>query len=285
MGGLVRLTPAARIVVRPGPALQFGIDARTCGIIDDFAPEATGGLVTAFQRARSPLPRDTLTSNLVRAGLGEAAAASLLADLTAYGVIVAVPDSPPHVAILGRNTLASATAELLEAAGCVTRRPLRGETDKRFLWHLEPDVPLVVADRWAHGRTLAPLVRKRGDAPCLPIALVDGTCVIGPLDIAGRGPCPMCLDLYRIGKDPQWNAITAQIPAASTPNALLVALGSALAASVILSLVGLGHPAPGSRPKQYPPGWQLTHAPFGDATEEIIQPHPRCPLCFAAQQV
>ncbi|MDU0478900.1 hypothetical protein QVA66_06565 [Staphylococcus chromogenes] len=284
MGGLIRLSPAARIVVRPGPALQFGIDARSCGIISDLDPRSIGPVAAALAATRIPVPVTELVDSLVLAGLSMEATHSILADLRSYRVLIDVPVRAPVVAMLGQNALATATANLLTESGCVVRRPLRGETDKRFLWQLSPDIPLVVADRFTQGRVLAPLVQYR-TGHYLPIAIIDGRAHIGPLDVARSGPCPMCLDLYRIDLDPQFNAISAQIPATGSHASVMLALASALAANVVLDLVGMSLAAPGHAPRDYAPGWQLTQA-LGEAAEEsIISPHQRCPLCFAAQHV
>ncbi|AKK02563.1 hypothetical protein [Corynebacterium epidermidicanis] len=285
MGGLLRLSRAARIVVRPGPALQFGIDGRTCGVIAQLPPPTIGALASAFSSLRTARPRADITRVLNKAGLVDDAANLLIEELIDYRILVHQPAVAPEVAIVGRNALAAATEDLLLKSGCAVRRPLRGETDKSFLRHTDPRIPLVVSDRYAAGRMIAPLVHRRGFADYVPISVVDGTAVVGPVVVQGFGACPMCVDLYRVRHDPDFSQVAAQLPASSAVDPLSVALCSVQATAVVLSLLGLAEPAPQTSGLEVIPGWLWRQDPFGVAEHSVLPSHPRCPLCFSAQNL
>ena len=45
----------------------------------------------------------------------------------------------------------------------------------------------------------------------LPVRLRDGIGVVGPLVLPGRSACLGCVELHRLGRDPGWPAVTAQL--------------------------------------------------------------------------
>lgn len=283
MGGFIRLSPAARIVVRPGPALQFGIDARVCGIIDSISGAHIGKVAEAFSAATHPIRTEALHAALKAAGLNDLAARSVLTDLLGYGILVRLPAKRPEIAVLGRGMLSDAISEHLLANHCIVRRPLRGERDLRFLGHLPAEIPLVAIDRLKFGPELAQALHFRGTPTLVPVNTVDGNAIIGPLQLRGEGPCAMCWDLHRVSMDPAWNAIAAQNPVSTTSDSVLIGLTASLAASVVLQVLGVRRSAPGSMPRSLSPGWHVRVDPFGSAETGIAHTHARCPLCFAAQ--
>ena len=50
---VVRLSPAAHVFVRPGPALQFGVDATRAGVIDGIDEEHMSGILRTLLRGAS----------------------------------------------------------------------------------------------------------------------------------------------------------------------------------------------------------------------------------------
>jgi len=51
--------------------------------------------------------------------------------------------------------------------------------------------------------------------PHLPVAVVDGTAVLGPFVLPGRTGCLRCVDSARAARDPSWPTLVAQLPAAA----------------------------------------------------------------------
>ena len=66
---VVRLSPAAHVFVRPGPALQFGVDATRAGVIDGIDEEHMSGILRTLLRARTDITWSELSRSLVEAGL------------------------------------------------------------------------------------------------------------------------------------------------------------------------------------------------------------------------
>lgn len=73
----------------------------------------------------------------------------------------------------------------------------------------------------------------------LPVAVREGTVVIGPLVLPGRTSCLHCAELHRTDRDPRWPAVAAQLVAGSNlamhePTSVLATLAAALAAGQVL---------------------------------------------------
>ncbi|MEJ5928424.1 hypothetical protein WG915_07300 [Corynebacterium sp. H128] len=283
---MLKLTCAARIVIRPGPALQFGVDATRSGIIDSIAPQHIGAVVNTLNATRAPVSRDELQTRLVSSGLDATAASSLIADLLAFGILLRCSTVEPRVGVLGRGALASEISELLARSGCTVRRPLRGETDTRFLRMLPPEVPLVAADKLAHSRALAPAVRNGHREFFLPVALVDGIGLVGPVASHDSGPCPLCVDLHRVAVDPYWTQLLTQLSvSAAAPSLVLVAATAAQAVALVLQHLGMHSPAVGSPVAPLAPGRTLQVDPYRTHREFFLRSHAGCPLCFETQHL
>lgn len=296
---VLRLAPTAHAFVRDRRRVQFGLDARSAGIAEVPRPAAAVTAVLALHEPHSPAEA---VERLAAAGLAEPAAAALVDDMLARGLLVAVPRRRPTVVVLGRGNLAEATAGLLAAAGAQVRRPLRGESDTAYLAAAPaaPEVPVLAVDRLAHARALAPALIR--EAPTfLPVALVDDCGWVGPAHIDGEGPCPLCVDLHRAGRDPRWAQVVAQFPTGPPhPDAVLAAATAAHAARVALSLAdavapgaaGTGaHPhgaagagvgkREGTHVAGTAPG-EFARVRPGLAPETAVWPrHRRCPVCWA----
>lgn len=286
MGEMLKLSDAARIVVRPGPAIQFGVDATRSGVVDSIAPQQVGGVVKALAAARGGLPAGQIRSLLTRGGLSELAAQSLLHELTEYGILQVLPRTQPRVAVLGRGPLATAISELLEASGCTVRRPLRGETDSKFLRMLSGEVPLVAVDKLAHARPLAPAVRNGLRTVFLPVQLIDGHGLVGPVANWSSGPCPLCTQLHRTDVDPAWPQLLTQLPGSSPAGApVTIAATAAQATAIVLQVVGLDSPALGTAKREWIPGTMVQVEPFSGGREFVVEQHRHCPLCFESKHL
>lgn len=283
---MLKLSSAARLVIRPGPALQFGLDATKVGVIDSVAPEHLGPVIKALESARQGMPKSQLIDALAAVGLATIAAASLIEDLLAFGILLPTPDSTPRVAILGRGPLASLTSELLSHSNLSVRRPLRGESDTAFLQSLSPEMPLIAVDRLAHARALAPAVRNGARRLFVPAQLIDGHGLVGPIANHVSGPCPLCTQLHRVDIDPYWPQLLTQIPGAAPSWApATVAATASYVVAVVLSQLGLATAALGEPARSFRPGDTLTVDPFGFNKLFHIQQHRHCPLCFEAEQL
>lgn len=296
---VLRLAPTAHAFVRDRRHVQFGLDARSAGIAEVPRPAAAVTAVLALHEPHSPAEA---VERLAAAGLAEPAAAALVDDMLARGLVVPVPRRRPTVVVLGRGNLAEATAGLLAAAGAQVRRPLRGESDTAYLAAAPaaPHVPVLAVDRLAHARALAPALIR--EAPTfLPVALVDDRGWVGPAHVDGEGPCPLCVDLHRAEHDPRWVQVVAQFPTGPPrPDAVLAAATAAHAARAALALTGA--PAPGAtdagvhahgaagagvgnREAAHVAGTapgEVAQVRAGLAPETALWPrHRRCPVCWA----
>ena len=104
---VVRLSPAAHVFVRPGPALQFGVDATRAGVIDGIDEEHMSGILRTLLRARTDITWSELSRSLVEAGLPRSVAETLLEELFDYRVLRPAPTGTQDVYVLGHSPLAS----------------------------------------------------------------------------------------------------------------------------------------------------------------------------------
>lgn len=285
MGEMIKLSSAARLVVRPGPAIQFGIDATRSGALDNIAPKHIGPVIAALGRAKNPIPTIELISNLEGAGLSHPAAREIVAELCHYGILRSLPETEPRVGVVGRGPLARVLCDILASSGCTVRRPLRGESDEHFLASLRPRLPLVGVDKLAKPQVLAEAVRNGEREWFLPVQLIDGLGIIGPLATQDRGPCPQCTQLHRLEADPDWTYLLTQIPGVSSGSPVLITATAAQGAAVVLSLVGLDSPPLGAVSERWQPGDTAVVNPFGDSRRLQVGRHSSCPSCFDAEQL
>lgn len=270
------LAPAAHVFLRGQGAVQFGLDATRAGVLEtDRAP----ALLAALLRARAPLPQPELLGQLQQAGFSPAAAHSLLADLVAYRILVSAPAG--SVILLGRGRLADATAQLMADSGITVRTPLRGESEHAYLSGSAVDAPVLVLDRLAHSRTMAPLLARYAHT-WITATIIDGRGVLGPLRIQGQGPCPMCGDLHRAATDSRWYPTVSQLPHGPVrPDPATVATTAARLLTLTQQLLGRYLHPPGTAVQQLAPGTVIEVDPYGPVPPpRILEPHPGCPVCW-----
>lgn len=272
--GLLQLAPGAHVFLRGPRAVQFGLDATRAGVVE--TPSAPA-LVAALLPTRRPTARSRVEEGLTRAGLGAPAARSLIDDLLAYRILRPVPRAA--VILLGRGRLAETTRELLRASRVTVRSPMRGESELAYLAGSDIDAPVLVVDRLAHARTMAPLLTRFAHT-WLPGAIVDAHGIVGPLHLDGEGPCPLCVELHRADTDGHWHRVVTQLPGGPvTPDPVVVAATAAQLVAVARVLVGV--PEPPGAPRQRPtPGLVLEVDPYARDRRRRWDVHPRCPVCF-----
>ncbi|WP_460490478.1 hypothetical protein, partial [Corynebacterium nasicanis] len=205
-GKKLRLADGAHVYLRGRDALQFGVDATRAGVIETSQAPL---IMATLLGSRRPRTRPDLVAGLTGAGLHRAAADSLLDDLLAYRILI--PHAGASVILLGRGRLAQLLTELLTSAGVSVRSPIRGESEYAYLAATEITVPVVVVDRLAHSRSMAPMLTRFAPTS-VPVSLVDHRGVIGPLRIDAHGPCPLCHDLHRTDRDALWHRVVTQLP-------------------------------------------------------------------------
>lgn len=277
-GNTLRLADGAHVYLRGRDALQFGVDATRAGVVETAQAPMIMSTLLAARRAR---PRMELLDRLVAAGLARTAAASLLDDLVAYRILV--PPRDASVIVLGRGRLAQLLTEMLTAAGVTVRSPVRGESEYAYLAAAEITVPVVVVYRLAHSRAMAPMLTRFAPTS-VPVSVVDHRGVIGPLRIDAAGPCPLCHDLHHTDRDGLWHRVVTQLPGGPvrpSPATLSMVVGQSTA--VIAELAG-GTTPPGVSPLSPVPGEILVTDPWAGSTREVMDTHPRCPVCFGRDQ-
>lgn len=274
----LRLADGAHVYLRGRDALQFGLDATRAGVIEtSHAPLIMATLLGA-RRGRT---REELVTGLCGAGLSRAAAVSLLDDLLVYRILV--PRRERSVILLGRGRLAQSLSELLHRSGVDVRTPMRGESEYAYLAAAEVTVPVVVVDRLAHSRAMAPML-TRFARTWVGVAVLDHRGVIGPLRIDDTGPCPLCADLHLTDRDPFWHRVVTQLPGGPvSPAPATLAMVAAQAGTVIASLVDSPAP-PGVAPVVPVPGELITVDPWAGVSHDVLDVHPRCPVCFVYER-
>lgn len=272
---MFELAAGVQVFLRGRDALQFGLDATRAGIIE--TPHAPVLMATLLS-AREPREHSELVGGVVAAGLSVAAAHSLLDDLITYRILI--PSVDREVIMLGRGRLAQSITELLPRKGVRVRTPIRGESEFAYLAATRVDVPVMVVDRLAHSRAMAPML-TRFARTWLSCAVVDHRGVIGPLRINAEGPCPLCADLHRTDVDGFWHRVVTQLPGGpARPDAAVVSATAAQAAVIVADLVGCP-PPPGYARLGLEPGAVISVDPWSGIHRETMAVHPRCPVCFS----
>lgn len=271
---MFELAAGAHVFLRGHDALQFGLDATRAGIIETARAPV---LMATLLSARRPRPRTELLDGLVTAGLSREAAASLLDDLIAYRILIERVDR--EVILLGRGLLAQHLTELLTAKGITVRSPIRGESEFAYLAATRVGVPVVVVDRLAHSKAMAPML-SRFARTWVSCSVIDHQGVIGPLRIGAQGPCPLCADLHRTDADAFWHRVVTQLPGGpARPDPAVLAATAAQTAVIVAELVGVP-PPPGHAAPVLRTGAVHTVDPWAGVHRETMSVHPRCPVCF-----
>ncbi|QDZ42152.1 hypothetical protein FQV43_02410 [Corynebacterium sp. sy039] len=201
---MIKLSPHARVFLRPGGAIQFGMNAYHAGIIQ-CEPQIISAVLAAFLELRAPTITQQFITRLVQAGLGELAARTMVEELIAHGIIW--HHQPTTVALIGNSRSAAIVHEVLNESDIAARVPMRNESPRLFIQRLEAHIPIIVVGQQPMGALTQALARRRS---VIPARIIDTHCVIGPVKLSGSGPCLHCIELYCIDADPHWTALLEQ---------------------------------------------------------------------------
>ncbi|WKD61772.1 hypothetical protein CCICO_08820 [Corynebacterium ciconiae DSM 44920] len=274
----LRLRDGIAVFIRPCGALQFGQNPHTAVVIDEFTPLIGVAIARRFRRVHTPTPRSQLAAWLEEAGMSATAARSLIDDLLEHHILQACPDIGRTASLIGRSELATQVQGVLEATGVSVHRPQHPDFVYSFVHDIAqlPTHPVLVIDEISQHRLLAPLLTRllAEQQPLILADVIDGHYCIGPIRRGNRGPCPLCMELYRSDADPAWSDILAQrIPHKLEPNPIT----TTATAAVIAALVQAVHE--GTQPQLVAAGtrWSITHT---SVREDQVAAHPICPVCF-----
>src|SRR4051794_11829533 len=83
----------------------------------------------------------------------------------------------------------------------------------------------------------------------LPVTIIDGGGLVGPLVVPAETPCLACVEQHHTDRDPAWPVLLAQLtaeaPAASTCDVTLATMLAAVACRMVLSCLDGVRPEPG----------------------------------------
>lgn len=277
--GLIRLSDSAYPIERDEHTVQFGIDATRCGVLP--VSGSIAGLLAVLRDARTPTPQSELLERL-KEHLSAEAAASIIDDLLAHGILVRVPPLRPAIAIVGRGRLADAVERILQDSAVTALRPRPGQPITAFLAAVPRECPVLAVNVLAECMVLAAPLAAHCET-VLPTYVQDGRGVLGPLVRDGEGPCMLCTALHATERDPLWfHAVRQPPPCAPCAPATVVWATAAAAASVALHLAATAtglDPLPGAHLR---PGWHVTLSPSdpGISASDYVPRHPRCPVCW-----
>lgn len=273
----IQLSTAAQLYIRPGPAIQFGVDSRRAGIFDALTAATINTVTLALLTARNPVPLRTITAGLTAAGLSEAGVHSLIEDLLHYRILCTIPPRPT-VAIIGNGPLEQRITSLLQQRRINVRQPIPGEDLESFFTRIDAQgtTPVITIQQPSN---IAEHLSKYART-WLPISIVDGRGQLGPFHIDNVGPCPMCLDLHRTDIDPSWYILDPWETPPPQDQITLMAT-AARAAACIHTLLDYSVEPPGCPPLRLQPGEMQEINPYGDVIHRwLIEPHPSCPVCW-----
>lgn len=258
---------------RPDGSVQLGIGPRSVQLI---------GLTDAEVRWLAALdPGRALTEALTTAaleGVEPARATDVLDRLVARGLLSPVhSDQPPAIAVVGSGALPALLVDVLRQGEqvSVTRVRAGGEGGT-------PDLAVVVSPAPADPASVHPWLGV--GTPVLPLWCQPTHASIGPVITPGGRPCLHCLDLTRVGVDPGWPFLRAQLTRPrvtgieGTDGLPAVRL---LAAGLTTALV-LDHLAG----RLTTPDWSFEVSTPGPTLERHRWPaHPGCPECGSVGEV
>lgn len=260
--------PHLRPLRRPDGSVQIGVGPGSARLIGLTAGEYRwlGALDTGV----------TLTAALSCAaveGVDPARATDILDRLVTRGLLHPVPaQEPPRIAVVGSGALPALVVDVLRQGEQVSTTRVRpgGEGE------VPADLAVVTSTAPATAETVLPWLGA--GTPVLPVWCQYEHASIGPLLTPHGRPCLHCLDLTRIGVDPAWPWLRAQLarPGLARPAPVdgLPAV-RLLAAGLVTALV-LDHVAG----RLLTPQWSFEVATPGPTLERRRWPtHPHCPEC------
>ena len=269
----VKLAQGAHPFLRADNVMQFGTDATRTGLVTTEHAKDVAALLGVLMRPR----RLGWVVEQLAELIGAEAARSLVDDLVSYRVLV--PAIKPEVLLVGHGRLATAVTARLRECGLDVRTQARNEALSKFLLRGDTWVPVAAVNTTALLSELAALTRQR-QGSILPVTQVDARVVVGPV-CARPGPCPLCVRLYLLDRDPNWPVVEQRAPLSVQGEPIAAAAGAAVAAVSLRRLAGAPDPPGVSAPK--PDAGLLTVVdPFAptQVSTATLPPHPDCAMCF-----
>lgn len=269
----VKLAQGAHPFLRADNVMQFGTDATRTGLVTTDNAKDVAALLGMLMRPR----RLGWVLEQLAELISAEAARSLVDDLLSYRVLV--PAVKPEVLLVGHGRLAAAVTARLRECGLDVRTQARNEALSKFLLRGDTWVPVAAVNTTALLGELAALTRQR-QGPVLPVTQVDARVVVGPV-CARPGPCPLCVRLYLLDRDPNWPVVEQRAPLSVQGEPIAAAAGAAFAAMSLRRLAGVPDPPGVSAPK--PDAGLLTVVdPFAPepVSTATLPPHPDCAMCF-----
>jgi bacteriocin biosynthesis cyclodehydratase domain-containing protein len=211
-------------------------------------------------------------------GTGRAGSA-IAAVLAAAGVgrtyVHSLSEVRQHQAIPGGVTLADEGTPLATAAAAAVRRVAPEAETSPPSNSARPDLVVLACDE--------PVEDDRRDAlhaqgiAHLLVAVRPTSAVIGPLVVPGLTSCLRCADLYRVDRDPAWNALAVQLqtprrPRDGSPVALVTAAAGLAAMHVLAFLDGEDPASIEGSLELHMPDWRLRR--------RTRQQHPDCDCSY-----
>jgi bacteriocin biosynthesis cyclodehydratase domain-containing protein len=309
---VLRPRPHHPILRRSGESLQFGVGPG--GSVEVSGADAAMRELLLSWHGGQPVARflalaaaSGIEEPEARAVLHELRAAGALIDSTGHDRIVAAR-AAAHVLVTGEGPLLASVASVLAASG-VGRLAISGEgvvlaedvgsftTSDRGRprvaaaveavrraaadVHCEPRSPRDRVDLVVLTDRLHP--EERPTAPHLPVRLVDGLGVVGPLVLPGRSACLRCIDLHLAAGDPSWPTVAADMAArVGSPDPATAAATAAIAGAQVLAALdsvvgtGLAPPTLDGMLEVDPRSASIVRRPW--------PPHPHC-ACGAAVRI
>lgn len=272
---LLVLSPTARVVLRDSQHLQFGVDPSHAAILE--TPHALQ-LAQIFQHAITPKSRTELLAALQKCGVVFDQAWSILTDLVEYRVLVPHPRST-FVTILGRGLLRDTLSDLFAEARLLARGPYLGQTLSSYFSENSPHITILANRRLSKIPEVSCLVENCPSI--IPIELMDGRAIIGPLRLNRRGACPLCLDLHRADCDPSWVRVMNSLPPELSPEPIVTTAAAAVGSAITQKALGRIIDPPGNHDSELVPGSVFLIDPLHFSIEHyLMRKHPRCPVCF-----
>ncbi len=267
--------PHLRPLRRPDGSVQIGMGARSLRLI---------GLTDEELRWLAGLdPARGLTESMTTAaleGIDPGRATEILDRLVAGGLLHPTSGAePPGVAVVGSGALPALLVDALRQSERVQAsrvRPGAEAAAERSTVPVATRLAVVVSGAPATPETTRPWLAA--GTPVLPVWCLPDQASIGPLLRPDRGPCLGCLELTRVGVDPGWPWLRAQLsrpqvtgpqPVDGLPAIRLLTAG--LVTTLVLDHVG---------DRLAAPEWSFEVATPGPTLERHRWPsHPGCQAC------
>ncbi|WP_448851397.1 hypothetical protein [Corynebacterium sp. 335C] len=232
-----------RVLLRPGPAVQFGADPDRA-LVFRLPPGSRPGAVLRALLASARTASPGLHRDLAAAGVPADLAGNLLDELVRAGLASRGGRRPAHpvVTVIGRDLLRRRLVADLRERGVAAAGRAPGPRTMAWLDAASPAEAGAVAVTGMEipDPALLALLRRRG-LPHLCARVRDGAAVVGPWWAPGDGggpspgPCPACGEAEAAAADPARRVLALQLASPqAAQDAAAVAAASAIACAQLV---------------------------------------------------